>query len=346
MKIREFRSDTMTMPTRAMREAMMNAEVGDDVVDEDPTVNRLQEMAADILGMEAALFVPSGTFGNQCAIGVHTTPGDEIIVAESTHVIDHEAGAAAALWGAQTRTVTPSNGKYLTPGDIIPRIRTVEDVHHPDTGLIVLENALAEGTVMPLEAMRAVRALADEHGVPIHLDGARIFNAAIALGCEARDIAACVDSVMFCLSKGLGAPVGSVLAGSRDFIGKAKRRRKIMGGGMRQAGVLAAPAIIALTDGVTRLEEDHRNARLLADLLSAIPGMILNRESVQTNMVFCRIEETKGRTMKGLTDHLNTSGFNVYGPSWWGMRFAICSRVDAEDVRAFAAEIETFMGRS
>lgn len=344
MKIREFRSDTMTMPTAAMREAMKDAEVGDDVVDEDPTVNRLQEMAAEILGMEAALFVPSGTFGNQCAIGVHTSPGNEIIVSETTHVIDHEAGAAASLWGAQTRTVVPTNGMHLTAADVRPRIRTLEDVHHPDTGLIVLENALALGTVMPLEAMQGVREAAREHGVPIHLDGARIFNAALSLGCEARDIAACVDSVMFCLSKGLGAPVGSILAGSADFIRKAKWRRKIMGGGMRQAGVIAAPAIIAITDGVARLAEDHANAKLMAVLLAEIPGIQIDPESVQTNMVFFAVDEKSGRTMAGLVDHLNSRGFVSYEPGWWGLRFVTSSRVDEDDVRALAAEIAGYLG--
>jgi threonine aldolase len=322
---------------------MMNAEVGDDVVDEDPTANRLQAMAADALGMEAALFVPSGTFGNQCAIGVHTSPGDEVIVAETTHVIDHEAGAGAALWGVQMRAVAPINGAYLTPADILPRLRTVEDIHHPRTGLIVLENALAVGTVMPLDAMRAARAVADEHGLPIHLDGARIFNAALALRCEAAEIAALVDSVMFCLSKGLGAPVGSILAGKAGFIAKAKRKRKMMGGGMRQVGVLAAPAIVALTKGVARLEEDHRNARLLAELLAGIPGVVIDPATVQTNMVFCGVDEAAGRTAQGLVDSLNAGGFMVYEPGWWGLRFALSSRVDEGDVRAFAGAVAAYL---
>ena len=343
MKTRDFRSDTMTLPTAQMRDAMRDAVVGDDVVDEDPTVNRLQEMSAEILGLEAALLVPSGTFGNQCAIGVHTGPGDEVIVGETTHVIDHEAGATAALWGAQTRTVTPSDTRYLSGDDILPRIRTLEDVHHPGTGLIILENALADGTVMPLDAMKKIRDLADVHGIPIHLDGARIFNAALAMNVKPSQIAKQVDSVMFCLSKGLGAPVGSILAGSAAFIRAAKWKRKQMGGGMRQAGVIAAPGIIAITEGVARLKDDHDNAKLLAKLLAPIPQMILDPDSVQTNMVFCNIHEDGEKTLQGLTDHLNSSGLTVYDPGWWGQRFVISSRVNEDDTRAFAAAIKDYL---
>ncbi len=343
MKIREFRSDTMTMPTAAMRDAMRDAEVGDDVCDEDPTVNRLQEMSAELLDMEAALFVPSGTFGNQCAIGVHTHPGNEVIVAESSHVIDHEAGAGSALWGVQMRAIVPSATSYLTVADIAPRIRTVEDVHHPDTGLIALENAQANGTVMPLAAMHEIRELADTHRVPIHLDGARLFNAALALGVPAAAIATLVDSVTFCLSKGLGAPAGSLLCGSAEFIRQAKWKRKQLGGGMRQAGVLAAPGIIAITDGVARLAEDHQSARLLAELLAGIPGVMIDLDSVQTNLVFCRLEESGQRTMAGLVDFLAERGFSAYPPAWWGLRFVTSSRVDEEDVRLLVAAVRDYM---
>jgi threonine aldolase len=343
MTRREFRSDTMTRPSQAMRDAMRDAEVGDDVCEEDPTVNRLQALGAEMLGKEAALFVPSGAFGNQCSIGVQVHPGDEVIVAESSHVIDHETGAAAALWGAQTRVIVPARGHYPTVEDIAPRIRVnLSDVHEPFTGLIVLENALSYGTVMPLEEMARVRELADEHRVPIHLDGARLFNAALALGVEAREIAAYADTVMICLAKGLGAPVGSLILGSAEFVRRARKRRKMMGGGMRQAGVIAAPGIVALTEGLARLHEDHENAALLGGLIGEIPGMVIDLGDVQTNMVICRVEK-EGRTEQGLSDHLNAAGFNAYPPHWWGLRFVTSLEVDEDDVRALAAAIAEYM---
>lgn len=343
MKRREFRSDTMTSPTEAMREAMRNAKVGDDVCEEDPTINELQELAAQKTGKEAALFVPSGAFGNQCAIGVHAGPGNEVIVSESTHVIEHEAGAIGALWGLQTRTITPSRKPYLTVDDIRPRLRLSGDVHEPDTGLIVLENALADGSVMPLGEMRRVRELSDEYNIPIHLDGARLFNAAVALEVEAVEIAALVDSVMFCLSKGLGAPIGSVICGTKSFIARARKRRKMMGGGMRQVGVLGAPGIIALTSGIERLAEDHANAKLLAELLVDIPGMVLDVNKVQTNMVFCRVAKA-GRTEEELVRFLNAHGFDSYPPTPWGLRFVMSYEVNEEDVRDFARAIANYMG--
>ncbi|MCP4604316.1 MAG: low specificity L-threonine aldolase [Proteobacteria bacterium] len=342
MKRREFRSDTMTRPSPEMRDAMRNADVGDDVCEEDPTVNLLQEMAAEKLGMKAAMFVPSGTFGNQCAIGLHTKPGDEIILSETTHVIGHETGASGALWGAQTRIVVPAATTYLTVEDVEPRLRLHWDVHEPKTGLILLENALSDGTVMPVEEMQRLRALARQHGVPIHLDGARIFNAALALGVDPREIAAQADSVMVCLSKGLGAPVGSLLLGTDDFIKQARKNRKMMGGGMRQVGVIAAPGIIALTDGVDRLVEDHANAKLLATLLAEIPGIVVDVESVQTNMVFCRVDRP-GRTEEGLVNYLDKHGFNNYPPAWYGLRFVTSYEVNEKDVRDFGAKAAEYM---
>jgi threonine aldolase len=342
MRTREFRSDTMTLPTGAMRDAMRDAELGDDVCDEDPTVNRLQAMAAERLGMEAALFVPSGTFGNQCAIGVHTRPSDEVIVAETAHVVDHEAGAAGALFGVQVRALTPRHAPYLTVEEIAKRVRIDDDVHHPRTRLVILENALADGSVMPLEAMREVRAYTKGAGIAVHLDGARLFNAALALGVEAAALAAEADSVMFCLSKGLGAPVGSLLCGRAAFIAEAKRMRKRMGGGMRQVGVLAAAGLLALGDGVARLGEDHDNAKLLARLLKGIPGVRIDTASVHTNLVFCSLDETPARTMAGLVKFLAKKGIATYPPGWWGLRFATSSRVDADDVRALAAAFREY----
>ncbi len=342
MKRLEFRSDTMTMPTQAMRDAMRDAPVGDDVCGEDPTVGRLEAMAAEILGKEAALFVPSGTFGNQCAIRTHTKLGDEVIASELSHIVDHEVGAAAAISGVQMRAVRPASCDWLTVDDIAPRIRVSGDIHEPDTGLILLENALALGTVMPIAAMHGVYSLARRHGVPVHLDGARIFNAALALCIAARRIAACADSVQFCLSKGLGAPAGSMLCGSADFIRRARKIRKMMGGGMRQAGVLAAPGIIALTAGVARLHEDHDNARLLARLLSEIPGVSIDPARVQINMVFCRIEK-EGKNEQGLVDFLKARNILTYDPSWWGIRFAISREVNVNDVRALASAVAGYM---
>jgi threonine aldolase len=343
MRIREFRSDTMTLPTGAMRDAMRDAVVGDDVCGEDPTVNELQRVAAAMLGAEAALFVPSGTFGNQCAIGVHARPSDELIVSENAHVIDHEAGGAAALFGVQTRPVVPRSARYLTPADIAPRIRRGDDVHHPRTRLVVLENALADGTVMPLAAMREVRELARRNEIAVHLDGARLFNAALALGVPAAALAAEVDSVTFCLSKGLGAPVGSVLCGSAEFVDRALHLRKRMGGGMRQVGVLAAAGLLALDAGVARLQEDHDNAKLLARLLAEIPGVTIEVATVQTNMVFCALDEARGRTMSGLVAFLGERGLLTYEPGWWGLRFVTSSRVDEADVRALAAAVGEYL---
>ncbi len=331
----------MTRPSQAMRQAMFEAEVGDDVCGEDPTVNKLEEMSAALLGKEAALFVPSGTFGNQCSIGVHTRPGDEVIVSETTHVVEHEAGASGILSGVQLRTLPPSRESYLTADEIRPRLRMGDDIHYPRSRLIILENALAEGTVMPLDAMSAVKKLAEKHGLAVHLDGARLFNAAIALRVDARSIAALCDSVTFCLSKGLGAPVGSVLCGTAAFIKDARKRRKIMGGGMRQVGVLAAPGIIALTDGVRRLHEDHENAKLLGGLLERIPGVVLDLRKVQTNMVWIHVEKPE-KTEEGLVEFLQARGILTYPPTEWGIRFMTSSEVNETDVRALAKAVSEF----
>ncbi|MCP4677341.1 MAG: low specificity L-threonine aldolase [Deltaproteobacteria bacterium] len=339
---KEFRSDTMTLPTQAMRDAMRDAEVGDDVCEEDPTINRLQEMAADMLGKEEGLFVPSGTAGNQCAVGVHTRPGNELIVSETSHTIDHEVGASGALWGVQTRIILPTSKRYLTKEDIAARLRLVDDVHEPDTGLIILENALSDGTVMPIEEMRSVKELAEKHGIRVHLDGARLFNGALTLEVDPKEITAHADSVMICLAKGLGAPVGSLLLGTTDFIKHARKVRKMMGGGMRQAGVLAAPGIIALTEGVERLAEDHANAKLLGNLLAEISGIIVDCESVQTNMVFCRVDKM-GRTEAGLVEYLNNNSFHAYRPAWYGLRFVTSREVNEEDVRALVKTVGDYL---
>jgi threonine aldolase len=280
----DIRSDTVTQPTQAMRKAMAEAEVGDDVYGDDPTVNRLEKLGAELMGKEAAVFVPSGTFGNQLALFTWCTRGTEVILGEDSHILVHEAGAASVIAGVQTRPVPAPDG-VLTPELIRARLRK-QDLHAPATSLICLENANALGRVVSLAGMAAVRKIADEWKLPVHLDGARIFNAAVSLGCNASDIAANVDSVMFCLSKGLCAPVGSLLAGPKDFIDAARMKRKIMGGGMRQAGILAAAGIIALTEQTGYLTEDHKRAKGLACALAKIPGIQINPGEIDINMVF------------------------------------------------------------
>jgi threonine aldolase len=280
----DIRSDTVTKPTEAMRKAMASAEVGDDVYGDDPSVNELEALGAEMLGKEGAVFVPSGTFGNQLALFTWCNRGTEVILGEECHIIQHEAGAASVIAGVQIRPVSAPDGA-LPAEAVRQRLRKAE-LHTPATSLICLENAHSLGRVVSLEAMDGVRKLADEWGIPIHLDGARIFNAALALGIEAREIAARADSVMFCLSKGLCAPVGSLLAGTRDFTEKARMKRKIMGGGMRQAGILAAAGIIALKEHTRYLEKDHDRAKRLARALGEIPGIMVNPAETEINMVF------------------------------------------------------------
>lgn len=288
MKILDFRSDTVTHPTPAMREAMAHAEVGDDVYQDDPTTNRLEALAAETLGMEAALFVPSGTMGNQLALMSHTRPGDEAIVSLESHIFEHEVGAAAVLSGLNLRQLTFPNGIY-DAAQIEAAIRP-DDIHEPPTGLICLENALANGRVVPLDTMREIRAVAQAHRIPVHMDGARLFHAALALDVDVKALAGCADSVSCCLSKGLCAPVGSVLCGTEAFIARARKYRKMLGGGMRQTGILCAAGILALTEMVPRLSEDHETARHLAKLLDQLPGVSVDLDSVQINMVFASFE--------------------------------------------------------
>ena len=289
-------SDTVTHPTPAMREAMYRAEVGDDVYGEDPTINRLEELAAEKVGKEAALFVPTGTMGNAIAVLTHCRRGDEIIVGDRAHVYLYEVGGSARLNGSPARAIPTLPDGSLDPA----RLRAAflgDDVHEARTGLLCLENThnMCGGQALSPEALHALAAPAHERGVPVHLDGARLFNAAVSLGVPASALAAEVDSVMFCLSKGLSAPVGSMLAGSRAFITEARRGRKLLGGGMRQAGILAAAGILALTEMVDRLTEDHANARRLAQGLAEIPGVQVAPESVQTNIFFFDVLDDAGQ---------------------------------------------------
>ncbi len=284
----DLRSDTVTKPTPAMRRAMADAEVGDDVYGEDPTVNRLQEYAAEIFEKEAALFVPTGSMGNQIAVKLHTRPGMEVVIEERGHIFNFEMAAMAAISGALARPVRSSDGSgILTWDDIAGALHAGGAYYIAPTGLIALENShnLAGGTLLPRARAEEISARAHALSIPVHLDGARIFNAATALGETVAALARPVDSVMFCLSKALGAPVGSMLLGGRDFIEEARRWRKLLGGGMRQAGVLAAAGLVALSEIPPRLAEDHANARHLAEGLMQLDGVRVDPGRVVTNIV-------------------------------------------------------------
>jgi threonine aldolase len=283
----DLRSDTVTRPTPAMREAMYRAEVGDDVMGEDPTVNRLEEMAAERLGKPAALFVASGTMGNTAALLAHCQRGDEVILGDMAHSFLYEAGGMAALGGINPRPLPNLPDGTIRLDQIEAAIRP-DDPHHPRSRLIALENTHNHcgGAAIPPGYFAAVREIADRHNLQVHLDGARIFNAAVALGVDTREITQYVDSITFCLSKGLSAPVGALLCGDEDFIYHARRVRKMLGGGMRQAGIIAAAGVVALEQMIDRLAEDHVRARRLADGITAIPGLTIDLARVQTNIIF------------------------------------------------------------
>ncbi|HYI22995.1 MAG TPA: GntG family PLP-dependent aldolase [Candidatus Limnocylindrales bacterium] len=293
----DLRSDTVTHPSPEMRRAMAEAEVGDDVFGDDPTVNALEQRAAEITGKEAAVFVTSGTMGNLVSLMAHVPRGGEIIAGEGSHSFAHEAANFAVVVGASMKLLPWNDEGRMDLGAIDRAWRDPNDVHEPITSLVTLENTHADSMAQPLPAeyMSAVGRLAHQKGVPLHVDGARIFNASVALGTSVRELAAEADSMTFCLSKGLACPVGSVVVGSKDFIWRARRARKLLGGGMRQAGVLAAAGLIALRDGpagmVERLAEDHVNARRLADGIANLPGVTnLDPARVRTDFVFFELD--------------------------------------------------------
>ncbi|MDE4543186.1 low-specificity L-threonine aldolase [Thermoanaerobacterium sp. R66] len=320
MEYIDLRSDTVTLPTQEMRDAMYKALVGDDVYGEDPTVKELEEMAADIMGKEDAMFVTSGTQGNQVSVMTHTHHGDEIILEEKCHIITYEVGGIGYLSGVQAKTISGING-IMDPKDVLSSIRT-DDIHFPKTSLICLENThnRAGGTVIPLSNMKEIYEIAKAHNIPVHLDGARIFNAATYLNVDVKEISRYADSVMFCLSKGLCAPVGSIVAGSKEFIKKARKYRKMLGGGLRQAGILAAAGIVALEKMTKRLAEDHENARLLAEGLNNIKGINVDMSTVQTNIVMSDISAT-GLTGAQLSSKLLDYGIKVNGGNDYTVRF-------------------------
>ncbi len=289
VRVIDLRSDTVTLPTPAMRQAMASAELGDDVFGDDPTVNRLQERVAEVLGKEAALFVPSGTMGNQVAVRTHTEPGDEIVLDANAHIYYFEGGGPAALAGVMCRCLPGKRGIF-SAADVEGALRPA-DLHFAPTRLVCIENThnRGGGAVWPIERIAEVATVARQHGLRMHLDGARLWNASVATGIPERDYAAHFDSVNVCFSKGLGAPVGSALAGGREFITRARRFRKQLGGGMRQAGILAAGALHALENHRSRLAEDHAHARTLAQALARLPGIELDPATVETNIVIFRV---------------------------------------------------------
>jgi threonine aldolase len=309
MELVDLRSDTVTKPTPEMREAMAEAEVGDDVFGDDPTVNRLQETAAEMLGKEASLFVPSGTMGNLLALLVHCQRGDEVIVGDKSHIYLNEAGGMAALGGIQPCPIPNQADGTLALDDILASIRT-EDVHHPITRLICLENTqnICGGVPLTVEYTRQMRELARKNNLSLHIDGARIFNSATAQNISVRELVEPADSIMFCLSKGLASPVGSMLVGSRKFIARARHLRKMLGGGMRQVGVLAAAGLISLEKMTKRLGEDHARAKKLADGLRQVKGVEVDAGSPSTNMVYLNLSDDVNLTSGQVVERIKKFG--------------------------------------
>lgn len=332
MRIIDLRSDTMTKPTDAMRRAMADAEVGDDVFGEDPSINRLEKMAAERLGKEAALFVASGTMANLVSLLAHCGRGDEIILGSQAHTFLAEQGGSAAIAGIHPRTLPNQPDGKLDLDDIKFAIRG-DNIHFPRTRLIILENTHNGCNGYPLDAdyMQAVGEIARRQKLKIHVDGARIFNAAIALNVDPKDLVAEADSVSFCLSKGLAAPVGSVICGTQNFIDKARRARKVVGGGMRQAGVLAAAGIVALNEMVDRLADDHVNASKLAEGLSDMEGLDIDPNGIKTNIVYFEITR-KDLPAIELEKRLNAEGVKIsaFGPR--RLRAVTHYHISSEDI--------------
>jgi threonine aldolase len=327
----DLRSDTVTRPTPAMRAAMQAAEVGDDVFDEDPTVNRLQERLAELLGKEATLFVPSGTMSNQIGIRAHTQPGDELLCEAGCHIYNYEAGGPAVLSGVTCRTIEGEHG-ILDVRQLADKVRPVNE-HLVRTRLVCLENThnRGGGRIYPIEKIRAISVWARQHGLMVHLDGARLWNAVVAAGTPPAEWARHFDTVSVCFSKGLGAPVGSALAGPRELIARARFIRKLFGGGMRQAGVIAAAALYALEHHIDRLAEDHRNARVLAEAIADTPGLCLDPPDVQTNLIFFHIDPDLG-TAKDVAAALKQRGVRVHptGPQ----TIRACTHLDVSAAQA------------
>jgi threonine aldolase len=328
----DLRSDTVTLPSPAMREAVYRAELGDDVFGEDPTTNRLEKMAAERMGKEAALLVASGTMGNLVCTLTHCRRGEEVILGDRSHTFLYEAGGMSTLGGIHPHTLSNQPDGTMRLEDIEGAIRG-NNVHFPRTRLICLENThnRCYGSALTSEYIDSVSALAKEHGLSVHLDGARIFNAAVALGVDVKELTANVDSLSFCLSKGLSAPVGSVVCGSSEFIAEARRARKVLGGGMRQAGVIAAAGITALQEMVDRLAEDHENARRLAEGVAGIGGLSIEPAKVQTNIIYFELDEER-MTPKELVTELNKTGVKLLAVGPRRLRAVTHYGISAEDI--------------
>jgi len=341
----DLRSDTVTKPTPAMRKTMAEAEVGDDVFGEDPTVNALQEKVAQILGKENAIFVPSGTMANQLAIKSHTQPGDEVIVEATSHPYNFEGGAAAVLSGIQFNCLKGVRG-ILDASQIEEAVRP-EDHHFPVTRLICLENThnRGGGSVYPLETMAAVYRLAQSRGLRVHLDGARLWNASVAKGTDPKEYAQWADSVSVCLSKGLGAPIGSLVAGSQTFIDRVHRFRKMFGGGMRQVGILAAAGIYALDHHIDRLKEDHQNAKRLALGLKGLKGISIDPAHVETNIVIFDVTAT-GMAASAVTEAMKRGGVLVHPINKAQIRLVTHLDISHEDVNSVLAAFEIVFAKS
>ncbi len=338
----DLRSDTVTLPTDEMKKAMMDARLGDDVYGDDPTVLELESAGARILGKEAALFITSGTMGNQLAIMSQTQRTDEVILPDTCHVVEHEAGAAALLSGVQMRCQPVAVDGRMDLAAVEMAIRkTPENIHSPRTALLHYEQADSDGRVMPIDYQWSIRHIADQYGIKVHIDGARLFNAAAALGVTAAELAAPADTVTVCLSKGLSAPVGSILAGSQETIDLARRKRKILGGGWRQAGVLAGPGLIALQEMPNRLLEDHANATQLADRLRQHPDWFQLLREPQINLVFFRLTGYP-LTAQELRDRLKSSGVLINPAENQVMRWAIHRSISRDNIDQIMDMVERF----
>jgi threonine aldolase len=339
MKIIDLRSDTVTLPTEEMRRAMAAAEVGDDVYGEDPSINQLQERAAELLGQEAGLLTASGTMSNLVATLTHCQRGDEIVMGDQAHMFWNESAGAAALAGVQVRLVPNDPQGRIDPADLEASIRPRGNIHFPPTTLVCLENThnRCSGGVLTPQDTKKVAEVAHAAGAKVHLDGARIFNAAVALEVPASELTSDVDDVSFCLSKGLSCPVGSVLCGSQEFVDQARKWRKMVGGGMRQAGVLAAAGLVALDTMIDRLAEDHSNARRLAHGLANISGLHLDPESIQTNIVIFHVDPSVGRAPE-LISALAQEGVKVTYPGQQSIRMVTHRHIGS-------AEVDEALGR-
>ena len=339
----DLRSDTFTKPDQAMRKVMARAEVGDDVFGEDPTVNRLQEVVAEMLGKEAGLFVASGTMANQTALNAHTQPGDEVVLEGTSHIFYYEAGAPALLSGVQLRTL-PGKAGVLTAEQISKAIRP-DNVHCPPTTLICLENTHnnAGGTIYPVEEIERIRLLADASGLRMHLDGARLWNASVASGVGLKEYASYFDSVSVCFSKGLGAPVGSLIAGDADYIKRAHRYRKMYGGGMRQAGIIAAGALYAVENNIDRLADDHRNAKKFAEGVNRIDGISVDMETVQTNIVYMEVDGARYMA-KDVEDRLREADVLVLALGPHRLRAVTYLEISEEDIDRAIRVFEETLG--